>query len=143
VDDSKKLQATPGAQMVLSASGMCEGGRVLHHLKSNIGDPAAYVLITGYQAEGTLGRRIQAGVSPVKIFNEMYPVRAQVITLDEFSAHADQQGLWAYMSHLAGLHKVFLVHTELPAAQAFKNFMAEKLPTIDVTIPAQDQSFEI
>ncbi len=143
VDDSKKLQATPGAQVVLSASGMCEGGRVLHHLKTNIGDPNAYVLITGYQADGTLGRKIQDGVSPVKIFNEMYPVHAKIITLDEFSAHADQTGLHDYMVKIPGLAKVFLVHTELPAAQAFKAYMAEKSPSIDIAIPTQDQSFTL
>ena len=143
VEDSKKLQATPGAQMVLSASGMCEGGRVLHHLKSNISDPHAYILITGYQAENTLGRKIQSGVSPVRIFNQMYDVHAQVITLDEFSAHADQAGLAAYMSRLAGLHKVFLVHTEPKAAQAFKAFMAKKMPVLEMTIPTQNQSFEV
>jgi metallo-beta-lactamase family protein len=143
VDDSKKLQATPGAQMVLSASGMCEGGRVLHHLTTNIGDPSAYILITGYQAENTLGRKIQSGVTPVKILNETFDVRAKVVTLDEFSAHADRTGLRSYMEKIPGLAKVFLVHTELPAAEAFRAYMAEKSPAIEVTIPIQDQSFEV
>ena len=143
VEESKSLQKTPGPHVVLSASGMCEGGRILHHLKSSIGDPNAYVLLTGFQAENTLGRKIQEGMMPVRILNEMYDVKAKVITLDEFSAHADQNGLYGYVQHLANLKQMYLVHTEVPAAQAFQAFVHTQNPSLNVTIPVMNQSFEI
>ena len=143
IEESKALNSKPGPLMIISASGMCEGGRVLHHLKNNIENPQNIILITGYQAENTLGRKIQEGMSPVKIYDRDYNLRAQVKTLSEFSAHADQNDLLSYISHVKKLQRIFLVHTELPQATAFKNILEKNYPSLPVEIPAMGQSFEV
>jgi metallo-beta-lactamase family protein len=142
-EESKSLNNKPGPLMIISASGMCEGGRVLHHLKNAIENPQNIILITGYQAEDTLGRKIQEGQSPVKIFGENYNVAAQVKTLNEFSAHADQNGLLSYILHVKNLQRIFLVHTELPQATAFKNILEKSYPDLPIEIPEMGQSFEV
>ncbi len=143
VEESKALNNKQGPLMIISASGMAEGGRVLHHLKNNIENPQNIILITGYQAENTLGRKIQDGVSPVRIYGKDYNVRAQVKTLNEFSAHADQNDLLSYISHIKNLQRIFLVHTELPQATAFKNILEKTYPSVPVEIPSTGQSFEV
>jgi len=142
-DESKALNNVPGPFMVIAGSGMAEGGRILHHLKNNIGNPNNIVLITGYQAENTLGRRIQEGITPIKIFSETYPVKAKIITLDELSAHADQKDLLSYIGHAKGLKNLFLVHTEVSQAQVFQNLVKQSYPFLAVDIPAMGQTFEI
>ena len=143
IEESKALNNKQGPLMIISASGMAEGGRVLHHLKNNIENPQNIVLITGYQAENTLGRKIQEGISPVKIFGKYYNVRAQVKTLNEFSAHADQNDLLLYISHIKNLQRIFLVHTELPQSIAFKNILQKLYPILPIEIPTMGQSFEV
>jgi metallo-beta-lactamase family protein len=143
VDESKALNNLSGPLMVIAGSGMSEGGRVLHHFKNGIGNPNNIVLITGYQGENTLGRRIQEGVSPIKIFDEIYPVKAKIITLEEFSAHADQKDLLSYISHIKGLKNLFLVHTELSQAQAFQGLVKQSYESLAVDIPEMGQTFEI
>ncbi|MDO8663241.1 MAG: MBL fold metallo-hydrolase, partial [Candidatus Wildermuthbacteria bacterium] len=101
--ESQTLIKKQGPLMIISASGMAEGGRVLHHLKNNIDNPDNIILITGYQAKNTLGRKIQKGISPVKIYGENYNVKARVVTLDELSAHADQNDLLAYIASIKKL----------------------------------------
>lgn len=142
-EESKSLNEKQGPMMIISASGMAEGGRVLHHLKNNIGDPQNIIMMVGYQAEHTLGRRIQEGQSPVKIFGEYYNSKAQIKTLDEFSAHAGQEELLAYALSIKNLQKVFLVHTENRQSQIFKNLLEEKQPSLVVEIPGQGESFEV
>ncbi len=143
IEESKSLNNKPGPMMIISASGMCEGGRVLHHLKNNIENPQNIILITGYQAENTLGRKIQENVSPIKIYGKEYNIRAQVKTLHEFSAHADQNDLSSYISHVKNLQKLFLVHTELPQATIFKDLMEKSHPGLPIEIPTMGQSFEV
>jgi metallo-beta-lactamase family protein len=127
----------------IAASGMCEGGRVLHHLKNNIDDPNNVILITGYQAENTLGRKILEGVTPVRIYGRSYDVRAQVITLNELSAHADQNDLLFYAKSVKGLENLFLAHTEMPQALPFKSLTQKSLPGLSIDIPVIGQSIEI
>src|SRR5277367_2514152 len=91
VNQSKALNDLRGPFMVISASGMCEGGRVLHHLRNNIGDPRNTIMLTGYQAEYTMGRKIEEQHSEVPIFGELMPLRAEVQTLDALSGHADRE----------------------------------------------------
>ena len=141
--ESKALNNISGPFIIIAGSGMAEGGRVLHHLKNNISNPNNIILITGYQAENTLGRRIQEGINPVKIFGETYFVKAKVITLDELSAHADQKDLLSYISRVKGLKNLFLVHAEIPQAQTFQNLVKQLYPFLMVDIPAMGQSFEI
>ncbi len=143
VEDSRALADSDGPYMVIASSGMAEGGRVLHHLARNISDPQSVILITGYQAEETLGRKLQDGLSPVSIYGKTHEVKAQIMSLDALSAHADQNGLLSYISKVKGLKRVFLVHTELVKADTFKQLLTEKLPLLEVTIPAVGESFEI
>jgi metallo-beta-lactamase family protein len=129
--------------MVISSSGMMEGGRILHHLQHGISDPKNTLLITGYQAENTLGRRIRSGENPVKILGAMQNVSARVITMNEFSAHADQTYLATYIKSLHGLKNLFLVHTELPQAKSLEQLLAADHPNFQIIIPELLSSFDV
>ncbi len=112
-NESKKLNELRGPFIIISPSGMCEAGRVLHHLAHNVGDPKNTVLITGYQAENTLGRKLENGMKSVRIFGIPTEVRAEVQRLDELSGHADSGELITWMKPMTPtLKKVFLVHGE-------------------------------
>lgn len=143
VNQSKALNDLHGPFMIVSASGMCEGGRVLHHLKNNIGDPRNTILLTGYQAEHTLGRKIQERWKEVPIFGEPMPLRADVETLDALSGHADREEMLAWMKPIAaGLKKVFLVHGEPEQQDPFVITIRERYG-LDVTAPERGQSFDL
>lgn len=116
--ESQTLNDRKGPMIIVSASGMCEGGRILHHLRNNLNDDTTTVLIVGYQAQGTLGRRLQEGAKKVKIFGLEHPVWARIETLHTFSAHADQGDLMWFMKSLDPRpRKIFLVHGD-PADRA-------------------------
>ncbi len=122
VEGSIALNQLSGPAVILSASGMCDAGRIKHHLKHNISDSRSTILFVGYQAEGSLGRVILSGADPVRIFGEYYPVRAKIDSIDAFSAHADLTGLLAWFESLGGPpEKTFIVHGEEKAAVAFCN----------------------
>jgi metallo-beta-lactamase family protein len=142
-EDSKSLNDKTGPMIILGSSGMMEGGRILHHLVRRIEDHSAMIVITGYQADGTLGRKIQNRVSPVRVLGKMYQVNAEVITIDEFSAHADRAGLLAYVKSVPGLQRVCLVHGEPEAANSFKQLLNQELPQIEVIVPAPGQSITV
>lgn len=142
IEESKSINDKQGPYMVIAGSGMCEGGRILHHLKNNISDPNNVILITGYQAENTLGRKLVENISPVRIYGIEYQVKAKIVVLNELSAHADQKDLLNYAAHVQGLKKVFLVHTELPQAQIFKDLLEKEHPAIDIRIPISGEAFE-
>ncbi|HEX5429525.1 MAG TPA: MBL fold metallo-hydrolase [Patescibacteria group bacterium] len=143
VAESKALNTRPGPFMVIASSGMMEGGRILHHLKNNLSDSKNTLLITGYQAAHTLGRRLQEGAKSVRIFGKPVPVAARIITMDEFSAHGDQAYLSSYIRSMAGLQKLFLVHTELPAAESLKQVLMQSSSHLEINIPKPLQSFDI
>jgi metallo-beta-lactamase family protein len=141
--ESKALNHLHGPFVVISASGMCEAGRILHHLRNNIEDPRNTILITGFQAEHTLGRKILEGHAEVPIFGEPMKLRAEVASLDELSGHADQGELIEWMRPVArGLKKVFLVHGE-PGPGAVLAKVIEKEFGLDVAMPARGESFEL
>src|SRR6266852_2931354 len=141
--ESKKLNDLHGPFLVISASGMCEAGRILHHLRNNIEDPRNTVLITGFQAEYTLGRKIQEGQAEVPVFGEPMRLRAEIASLLELSGHADQRELLEWLAPITPTLKgVFLVHGELPAQQALAKLIDEHYH-IPVTIPERGASFEI
>ena len=143
VEESKALNDLRGPMVIISSSGMCEAGRILHHLKNNIEDSRNMVLITGFQAENTLGRKIVEQHREVPIFGEPMRLRAEVVKLNELSGHADQRGLIQWMKPAApGLKKVFLVHGELQAQNALAAAIREQL-NLSVEIPARGQSFEL
>lgn len=143
VNQSKALNDLHGPFMIVSASGMCEGGRVLHHLKNNIGDPRNTILLTGYQAENTLGRKIEEQWTDVPIFGEPMRLRAEVQKLDALSGHADRDEMLAWMSPIAGgLKKVFLVHGESEQQIAFVKAIQERYG-LSVVAPDRGQSYEL
>jgi len=117
--ESKNLNAYPNPCMIISASGMCEAGRILHHLRNNIENPQNTILIIGYMAENTLGRRLVERQEMVRIFGEEYKLRAQVVKLNSFSAHADHDEILHYIGQLdrSRLKHVFVVHGELAQSQ--------------------------
>jgi metallo-beta-lactamase family protein len=139
--DSIKLNTAKGPMMIISASGMMEAGRVLHHLKNNIEDKHTTILITGFQAQNTLGRRIQDGVKDIRIFNQHYKVNAQVETVPALSAHADQIELLDYIGNCKGLSKLFLVHGEKEGMEVLKAKVKEAHPDITVEIPERGEGF--
>lgn len=125
VEDSQALNSADGPLIILSASGMCEGGRVLHHLRHNIGKDTTTILLVGYQAQGTLGRRLQEGAKKVKIFGMPHDVWARVQTLHTFSAHADRDDLlWFMKAHAPRPRKIFLVHGDPKDRLALKEHLA-------------------
>jgi metallo-beta-lactamase family protein len=141
--ESKKLNDLHGPFVVISASGMCEAGRILHHLRNNIEDPRNTVLITGFQAENTLGRKLVEKWPEVNIFGEPMRLRAEVVSLLELSGHADQAELLEWLKPIApGLKKIFLVHGEPPAQQALAKLIQERY-RIPVAIPARGESFNL
>jgi metallo-beta-lactamase family protein len=143
VGESKALNGLRGPLAVISASGMCEAGRILHHLRNNIEDSRNTILITGFQAENTLGRKLVDRVSEVRIFGEPMRVRAEVETINELSGHADQRELLAWIKPLAGrLRKVFVVHGEPTQARALADAIRERYD-LEVVIPARGQSFDL
>jgi metallo-beta-lactamase family protein len=119
VEESKQLNERPGPMIIISASGMAENGRILHHLRNNIGDPRNTILIVSWQAPHTLGRRLADREPQVRIFGETYEVRADVVTIGGFSAHAGQDFLVPY-ALAARAKKTFLVHGEPEAARALQ-----------------------
>ena len=141
--ESKKLNDLHGPFVVISASGMCEQGRILHHLRNNIEDPRNTVLITGFQAQDTLGRKLVEKWPEVRIFGEPMRVRAEISSLDELSGHADQKELLDWVRPLArGLRRVFLVHGEPQQAAVFARVLAAEFG-IEVTAPTPGQSFDL
>lgn len=141
--ESKKLNDLKGPCIIISPSGMCEAGRILHHLRNNLDNPRTTVLITGYQAADTLGRKLLDGWQEVKVFGEPVRVRATIESLQALSAHADQNELLAWMKPLAGaLKKVFLVHGEPEAAEALQAAIQEEYG-VETAVPAWGERFEL
>ena len=141
--DSKKLNDLHGPFVVISASGMAEQGRILHHLRNNIEDPRNTVLITGFQAQDTLGRKLVEKSPEVKIFGEPMRVRAEIVSLDELSGHADQHELLEWVRPLAShLRKVFLVHGEPQQSETFAKLLRSTYG-LEAIVPSPGQSFEL
>lgn len=138
--ESKALNYLRVPFIVISASGMCEGGRILHHLRNGIEDPRNLILITGFQAVNTLGRRLIERPAEVKIFGEPMRLRAEVSALNELSGHADQQELLKWVRPIASqLKKVFLVHGEPTAQKALASILKEELH-LEVSCPSRGES---
>jgi metallo-beta-lactamase family protein len=135
VDQSKALNTLKGPAIIISADGMCEAGRIQHHLLHNLGDERCTVLIVGYMAADTLGRRIRDGQKEVRIFGQPVRVKARVEQLNAFSAHADYQETWDWLEKmdLSQLKGVFLVHGEDESLAGLKSFLEGKgLPAVRV-----------
>src|SRR3989344_519107 len=140
--DSKALNTNPEPCIIISASGMCEFGRIRHHLKNNIDNPKNTIAIVGYQAKDTLGRKLLDGVQEVNILDAHLKVRAQIVVFNSLSAHADQYNLIEFVKNAGDFKKLFLVHGE---AQS-KNILSGKLKgsiSAEIIIPACDESFKL
>lgn len=127
-EESKTINMLKEPAVIISASGMADAGRILHHLKHNLWRPESSVVLVGYQAEGSLGRRLVDGVRRVKIMGEEINVRAKVFNLDGFSAHGDQEVLLDWLAHFSALPAgVFVVHGEPEQSAALAEMIKDKL----------------
>jgi metallo-beta-lactamase family protein len=144
VEESKVLNDTPGPMIIISASGMCEAGRILHHLKNNIVNPENIILIVGYQAENTLGRRIAEQQKEVKIFGTILPLNAKVEEIAALSAHADEFEMLDYFNRCgtSSIEHVFCVHGEQNALEFFSERLVEA-GMKNAHIPSPGDVFEL
>lgn len=140
-DESRALNEKRGI-VIISASGMADAGRVRHHLKHNLWRPEAHVVIVGFQARGTLGRRLLDGEKRVRIFGEEIAVKAQVHELSGLSAHADQEQLLAWAGHLRPPKLTILTHGELNAALTLEKLLEDRLK-FSVVVAEEDEVFDL
>lgn len=128
-EDSKRINEFPSPCVIISSSGMCDAGRIKHHLKYNIWREDSSILFTGYQASGTLGSQILSGARFIKIFGDSIEVRAKIYTMKNLSGHADQSGIVNWISHFdkKRLKQVFVVHGEEESAKFFSGFLGKEL----------------
>ena len=128
VEESKQINKTPESKVIISASGMCSAGRIKHHLKHNLWRNESSIVFVGYQAQGTLGRRIKEGEKSVKLFGEEIQVNAKIYTLDGFSGHADKEGIMWWLEGFENKpKKIFIVHGEEEASREISKKIEEEL----------------
>ncbi|MCR5414589.1 MAG: MBL fold metallo-hydrolase [Kiritimatiellae bacterium] len=143
-EESMALNETPGPMIIIAASGMCEGGRVLHHLKHAVQDPDNIILIVGFQAENTLGRRIVEEKNPIKILGEEIPLKARVEVINALSAHADRNGLADWIREIKdNVRNAFAVHGEPEKVAAMTQLLTDLgVPNAVAPEPGQTYRFE-
>ncbi|MBE6348041.1 MAG: MBL fold metallo-hydrolase [Spirochaetaceae bacterium] len=135
VDESKSLNQKEGPMVIISADGMCEAGRILHHLANNISDSRNTILLVGYMAENTLGRRLRNRETEVKIMGDWFKVNASIEQINAFSAHADYEEMveWLNSFDTSRLKRIFMVHGEKKAQEFFYNYLKDKgYPNVDI-----------
>ena len=143
VDESKSINEHHGPKIIIAGSGMMSGGRIMHHLKRYLPEENSGLLIIGYQAEGTTGRKIQDGAEMVKIDDDEIPVRAEIQTMDSFSAHGDRAKIRRWLQPQdASAKKIFLVHGDEEVKPGFGDYLKEELDS-EVIIPEFQQRFEL
>lgn len=142
VQESMKLNQVSSGAIIMAGSGMCEGGRIRHHLKHNLWRPECSVVFVGFQARGTLGRAIVDGAKEVWILGDKVAIRSRVFTIGGFSAHADQKELLEWLGLFQNEPEVFIVHGEEASALEFEKQVKEKLG-FATRVPAMGESFEI
>ena len=142
VEQSQAINRIKSGAIIMAGSGMCEGGRIAHHLKHNLWRPECSIVFTGFQARGTLGRRIVDGSPRVHVMGEEIAVRAKVYTIGGFSAHADEAGLLSWLGSFSGKPEVFIVHGEENVALEFEHLVQEKFGFV-THVPHKGDEFEI
>ena len=140
-EESKRINTSPDGKIIIAGSGMCTGGRILHHLRHNLWRAESGIIFVGYQARGTLGRSIVDGAKRVRLFGEEIEVAARIWTVNGFSAHADQPILLDWVKK-ASPKRMFLVHGEPAACQGFRGAIEGCLPA-KVTIPRWKETAEV
>ncbi|CAM5766617.1 hypothetical protein LMIY3S_01882 [Labrys miyagiensis] len=144
VEQSKAISRIHGFFIVISASGMCEAGRIRHHLRDWLWRDEATILLVGFQAQGTLGRLLLDGASRVRLMGEEVQVRASIRSIDLYSGHADVEELVSWLSERQPIGgAVFLTHGEREAIDALKARLAASLPGTPVVVPAIDEAFAV
>jgi metallo-beta-lactamase family protein len=136
--ESRKINDESGC-IIIAGSGMCTGGRILHHFKNRIWNPKNAVIFVGYQAKGTLGRKIVEGARWINIYHEEIKVNAKIHTINGFSAHADQHELIAWMEGFEQLGKIFLIHGEKEKQQIFSKVIRHRMPEKKVHIVKESE----
>jgi len=142
-EDSKRLNDAKGARVIIAASGMMNGGRVLHHALRLLPDETATVVFVGYQAAGTLGRRVADGEKQVKVLGQWIPVRCQVEKIGGFSAHADWKEIIRWLEELPSApRRVFVTHGEPDAAEAMAGHIRDRFGW-QTEVPQYGERFEL
>jgi metallo-beta-lactamase family protein len=142
-EDSRRLNHMPGPIIIIASSGMCEAGRIRHHLRHTVDDPDNAIVIVSYQAENTLGRQISEGAEQIKIMDQWFPLNAAVYVLDGFSGHADRDDLaWWFDQTGGNIEHAFIVHGEPESMEALQPVLQTHVKN-PVLIPEKDQSFEV
>jgi metallo-beta-lactamase family protein len=142
IEESQAINRIKSGAIIMAGSGMCEGGRIAHHLKHNLWRSECSVVFTGFQAKGTLGRRIVDGASHVHVLGEEIAVKARVYTINGFSAHADQKELLEWLSSFENKPEVFIVHGEEKVALDFEKLVQERLG-LKTHVPHKGDEFDI
>jgi metallo-beta-lactamase family protein len=143
VADSMKINSVRAGAVIVSASGMCDGGRIKHHLRYNISRPECAIVFVGFQAAGTLGRRIVDGAQSVRLFGDEYPVKARVFTIGGLSAHADRAALLGWLGHFRQPpRQTWVVHGEPLSAHALRDAIEETLHW-DASVPQAGQTVSL
>jgi len=142
-EESMKLNRLKSGNIIIAGSGMCEGGRIKHHLKHNLWRSECSVIFVGYQAKGTLGRKIVDGAKAVTVLGEEVVVRASIYTINGFSAHAGREGLIEWLSEFDNSPTIFIVHGEDDAAESFSELIKEKHPNFTTRRPRNGEIVEI
>lgn len=143
IEESKALNTKKGPFMIIAASGMMAAGRVVHHLRNTISDARNAVFITGYQAQGTTGRRILSGAKNIELHGEWFPVRSEVFLFNEFSAHADQKQLIDFAKSIKGLQRIALVHGEEQEGRALSEQLEKAIPVLTCIYPHEGTTISI
>lgn len=142
VEDSKAINRIKGTVIIIAGSGMCTGGRIKHHLVTNISRKESTVLFVGYQARGTLGREIVNGAKKVRILGKHYPVKAKIAQINGFSAHADQDGLLKWLTSLRQPPRhLFVTHGESGVSHRFASLVRDRTGWPKITVPEYRQEF--
>lgn len=142
--ESKAINDVAPPKVIIAGSGMSTGGRIIHHERRYLSDPKSMLLIIGYQAQGTLGRRILDGAKEVKMFGERIPIRCRIRAIGGYSAHADQEGLYKWIDHIrrgGKLKRVYCIQGEEKAANALATKIRDYM-AVDAEVPKHGESFE-
>jgi metallo-beta-lactamase family protein len=144
VEESKDINQHPGPMIIMAGSGMCEGGRIRHHLRHNIEDPKSTVIAVGYMAENTLGRRIiNPEIKAVKIFDKTYQKKAEVVSINAYSAHAGMSDLDKFIISTEGLKNLFLVHGEEENMQAIATRMGNSNKNLKIIMSEMGIAYDV